>query len=65
MGEIRIVGPGNIRGYPSPVCKKDGLQQSHATKEQRSIDVTNLYHKAFAMSRSSGSFEKTVTGKRM
>ena len=22
MGEIRIVGPGKIRGYPYPVCKK-------------------------------------------
>ena len=22
MGEIRIVGPGNTRGYPYPVCKK-------------------------------------------
>ena len=23
MGEIRIVGPGNTRGYPYPVCKKE------------------------------------------
>ena len=22
MGEIRIVGPGETRGYPYPVCKK-------------------------------------------
>ena len=22
MGEIRIVGPGKIHGYPYPVCKK-------------------------------------------
>ena len=23
MGEIRIVGPGETRGYPFPVCKKN------------------------------------------
>ena len=30
MGEIRIVGPGNTRGYPYPVCKKKVYKISSA-----------------------------------
>ena len=31
MGEIRIVGPGKIRGYPYRVCKK-AISQMKASK---------------------------------
>ena len=31
MSEIRIVGPGETRGYPYPVCKKTRVNCMHIT----------------------------------
>ena len=42
MGEIRIVGSGEARGYPYPVCKKKRMLKEYGSKDLQIIIDTKV-----------------------